>query len=118
MPRKMSGIAINMIEASIVARSTPMVVLDRATHLYPSLRVVFDAGGTLWLAVTMLTRSARRASRSPDGAPSSRSAVTALGAGTYCGRREQPDRGNLNHPMSLAGLSLSAARGRHAIWDT
>ena len=36
MPRKMSGIAISMIEASIVARSTPSVVFESATHLYPS----------------------------------------------------------------------------------
>ena len=33
MPRKMSGIAISMIEASMVASSTPTVVLDSATHL-------------------------------------------------------------------------------------
>ena len=33
MPRKMSGIAIRMIEASRVASSTPSVVLDSAIHL-------------------------------------------------------------------------------------
>ena len=33
MPRKMSGIAINMIDASMVASSTPTVVLESATHL-------------------------------------------------------------------------------------
>jgi hypothetical protein len=34
MPRKMSGIAMIMIEASMVASSTPAVVLVSATHLY------------------------------------------------------------------------------------
>ena len=33
MPRKMSGIAISMIEESIVASSTPIVVFESATHL-------------------------------------------------------------------------------------
>jgi hypothetical protein len=33
MPRKMSGIAINMIDESIVASSTPIVVLDSTSHL-------------------------------------------------------------------------------------
>ena len=45
MPRKMSGIAISMIDASIVARSTPSVVFESATHLYPS-----SARSTLSLA--------------------------------------------------------------------
>src|SRR5689334_9884877 len=34
MPRKMSGIAIRVIDRSSVARRTPRVVFDRATHLY------------------------------------------------------------------------------------
>ena len=33
MPRKMSGSAISMIDALMVAISTPSVVLDRAIHL-------------------------------------------------------------------------------------
>ena len=33
MPRKMSGSAISMIEALIVAISTPSVVFDSAIHL-------------------------------------------------------------------------------------
>ena len=33
MPRKMSGIAINVIDPSIEASSTPSVVFDSATHL-------------------------------------------------------------------------------------
>ena len=33
MPRKMSGRAISMIDESMVAISTPSVVLDRTTHL-------------------------------------------------------------------------------------
>ena len=33
MPRKMAGIAIRVIEASIVASSTPSVVFERAIHL-------------------------------------------------------------------------------------
>src|SRR5262249_10016691 len=36
MPRKMSGIAISVIEASSVASSTPNVVFDRGIHLYRS----------------------------------------------------------------------------------
>ena len=32
------SIAISMIDASIVASSTPTVVLESATHLYPSPR--------------------------------------------------------------------------------
>jgi hypothetical protein len=33
MPRKMSGIAMSVIEASRVARRTPSVVFERAIHL-------------------------------------------------------------------------------------
>ena len=33
MPRKMSGIAISVIDASSVASSTPSVVFDSAIHL-------------------------------------------------------------------------------------
>ena len=33
MPRKIAGIAISVIEASIVASSTPSVVFERAIHL-------------------------------------------------------------------------------------
>ncbi len=33
MPRKMSGIAISVIDASSVASSTPRVVFERAIHL-------------------------------------------------------------------------------------
>ena len=33
MPLKMSGIAISVIEASSVAKSTARVVFDRAIHL-------------------------------------------------------------------------------------
>ena len=33
MPRKISGSAISMIEALMVAMSTPSVVFDRAIHL-------------------------------------------------------------------------------------
>ena len=33
MPLKMSGMAMSMIDESIVARNTPSVVLDSATHL-------------------------------------------------------------------------------------
>ena len=33
IPRKMSGSAISMIDALIVAISTPSVVFDSATHL-------------------------------------------------------------------------------------
>ena len=33
MPRKMSGIAISVIDASSVARSTPSVVFESAIHL-------------------------------------------------------------------------------------
>jgi hypothetical protein len=33
MPRKMSGIAMSMIEASMVASRTPTVVFESATHL-------------------------------------------------------------------------------------
>ena len=33
MPRKMSGIAISTIDASIVASSTPSVMFESATHL-------------------------------------------------------------------------------------
>ena len=33
MPRKMSGIAISVIDASSVASSTPSVQLDSAIHL-------------------------------------------------------------------------------------
>jgi hypothetical protein len=32
----MSGIAISVIDASIVASNVPSVVFDSATHLYPS----------------------------------------------------------------------------------
>src|SRR5579871_6311438 len=39
IPRKMSGMAINTIEPSIVVMRVPIVVLTRATHLYPSDRV-------------------------------------------------------------------------------
>jgi len=33
MPRKMSGMAMSMIDESIVASSTPIVVFDNASHL-------------------------------------------------------------------------------------
>ena len=33
MPRKICGIAIRMIDESMVASSTPMVVFDSTTHL-------------------------------------------------------------------------------------
>ncbi len=33
MPRKMAGIAISVIDASSVARSTPRVQFDSAIHL-------------------------------------------------------------------------------------
>ena len=36
MPRKMLGIAMSMIDESIVARRTPTVVFDSAIHLYRS----------------------------------------------------------------------------------
>ena len=38
MPRKMSGMAMSMMDESMVANSTPTVVLDRAIHLYRSPR--------------------------------------------------------------------------------
>ena len=38
MPRKMSGIAISVIDASSVASSTASVVLERTIHLYRSPR--------------------------------------------------------------------------------
>lgn len=36
IPLKMSGMAMSMIDESIVAISTPNVTLNSATHLYPS----------------------------------------------------------------------------------
>src|SRR5580692_7245592 len=38
MPRKMSGMAMSMIDESIVASIVPTVVLDNANHLYESER--------------------------------------------------------------------------------
>src|ERR1700760_473363 len=79
----MSGIAMIMIEASIVASSTPAVVLVRATHLYrgPSgvamvtLRPPPSPTGTacnqILESISKLARSAggvaRPAGRGPDG---------------------------------------------------
>src|SRR3954447_25331821 len=48
MPRKMSGIAISVIEASSVARSTARVAFDSAIHLYRSEFTHHDYTGNLY----------------------------------------------------------------------
>ena len=58
MPRKMSGIAMIMIEASMVASSTPAVVLVSATHLYrgPSGSSALTAAVARFPIVTVFSR--------------------------------------------------------------
>jgi hypothetical protein len=41
MPRNTAGIAINMIDASIVASSIASVVFESAIHLYPSSVTIY-----------------------------------------------------------------------------
>src|ERR1700735_1249004 len=58
MPLKMSGIAISVIEASSVARSTAKVVFDRAIHLWRwgcEEPVRADEGGESRKALTLAT---------------------------------------------------------------
>src|SRR5580704_14413707 len=96
MPRKMSGIAINMIDASMVARSTPIVVLDSATHLYPSPRVP-RAGAAVRaasLVVAMsLPRSFLRVCQGCCSARLGERARTEMPLGiTNAGHEENPDQ--------------------------
>jgi hypothetical protein len=45
MPRKIAGMAMMTIDASIVAMTMERVVLDRATHLYALPRLVAPGSG-------------------------------------------------------------------------
>ena len=65
MPRKMAGMAMITIDESMVAISTPIVVLVNTTHLYRSLRALSRpvSSGAIMLDAAALSNSSHLCGR-------------------------------------------------------